>query len=106
MTVLSYRPEPKSKHRHKPVRSHRTTYLGPVTHKAPWEAQGGIARIETCECGATRRVNVNGVHIEDGAWQISGYVQQALSGVCLSREQQSERAVLEQLVAKGSGLRR
>jgi hypothetical protein len=81
MTVLNYRPL-LSKHRHEPAKSFRTFDLGPVSHNQPWEPQGGIARIETCACGAQRRVNVNGEHIEDGPWRDKEFVNSVLSGKC------------------------
>lgn len=31
-------------------------------------AHGNITRTETCSCGATRQVNVNGTHKEIGSW--------------------------------------
>lgn len=32
-------------------------------------AHGGICRIEYCCCGATRRTNINGSHVEQGDWK-------------------------------------
>lgn len=79
MTVLKHTP---AKHRHKPVRSHRAPYMGPVSHRATPEAQGGYTRVETCLCQARRSTNVNGIHVEQGAWQISEFVQAMLGPKC------------------------
>jgi hypothetical protein len=33
-------------------------------------AHGGIVRIDRCACGATRRTNINGEHVESGGWRL------------------------------------
>ena len=43
-------------------------YRGAATPCEP-AAHGGITRIETCSCGAQRRLNLNGGHREEGAWR-------------------------------------
>lgn len=44
-------------------------YTGSVN---PWAefpaAHGNITCTETCQCGASRNVNINGVHREEGLW--------------------------------------
>lgn len=37
------------------------TSCGPAAH-------GGVTVVETCSCGARRRINVNGRHVENGTW--------------------------------------
>lgn len=81
MTALKS-PKPPKPHKHEAIKARRSIYLGPVTHKAPYEAQGGYCRIEECSCKATRKTNVNGVHTERGVWQIQEYVTSMLSGAC------------------------
>jgi hypothetical protein len=60
------------------MHQHRTkTYIdrpfaGPVVaasdaHRA---AHGNITRHATCACGASRRMNINGRHVEAGAWTV------------------------------------
>jgi hypothetical protein len=33
------------------------------------EAHGNIVRIDICACGAVRRLNVNGQHVESSGWR-------------------------------------
>jgi len=44
-------------------------FSGPVSKYENRAAHGGTCEEHTCRCGATRRVNVNGRHIERGEWQ-------------------------------------
>ena len=58
------------KHRHRP---HTTKTVGFAYCVAPYDctpaAHGGVTHIETCKCGATRRINSTGSHREEvGAW--------------------------------------
>jgi len=43
-------------------------FTGPVASDENRAAHGGICRIEYCCCGATRRTNINGSHVEQGDW--------------------------------------
>lgn len=60
-------------HDHKMERSRVTPYMGSVARGVARDenraAHGGITRIETCACGASRLVNANGSHVEAGAWR-------------------------------------
>jgi len=52
-------------------RTHKVTvrpFSGPVSKYANEAAHGGTCEVHTCRCGATRKVNVNGRHIERGDW--------------------------------------
>ena len=57
-------------HMHQPANTFDVPFTGPVTCYAHQnrQAHGGICRIETCSCGVSRHVNVNGRHREIGAW--------------------------------------
>jgi len=57
-------------HKHHAKTSETRPFWGPVATgaRANPAAHGGITRRETCSCGATRKVNVNGVHVEKGRW--------------------------------------
>lgn len=59
------------KHRHKPQpnKTIERCYSAPVSiGKQNRMAHGGVCYIETCQCGATRKKNVNQCHIERGEW--------------------------------------
>jgi hypothetical protein len=43
-------------------------YTGPVAHPGNERARGGVAYVETCSCGATRKVNANHFQREYGEW--------------------------------------
>ena len=43
-------------------------YSGPVAQPENPAAHGNVCRHQTCNCGATRRVNINGGHREAGEW--------------------------------------
>lgn len=53
---------------HRPVKSEDRPFFGAVSDRLNRAAHGGIARLETCSCGATRWKNVNGSHVERGGW--------------------------------------
>lgn len=55
-------------HRHRPKTTREALYAGPVAHPENEAAHGNIVSIATCRCGAERRTNVNGRHIERGPW--------------------------------------
>lgn len=75
------------KHRHMPV--HEKTEIRPYKHPVGDNpnplARGGKCKIETCICGARRRINVNGFHAEIGPWE---------GGVELSRSSVNPRRVV------------
>lgn len=43
-------------------------FTGPVSRDENRSAHGNICQHETCRCGAERRSNINGRHIEQGDW--------------------------------------
>lgn len=44
-------------------------FCGPVAQNKNPAAHGGVCEVETCGvCGATRAANINGSHVEQGAW--------------------------------------
>ena len=56
-------------HQHKAVESRTRPYRHPVVRrKQNRAAHGNVTRIDRCECGAERHVNVNGKHRERGPW--------------------------------------
>ena len=56
-------------HRHKPQTvGQDRTFSEPVAWPENPEAHGGITRIETCRCGATRAININQQYRELGRW--------------------------------------
>lgn len=57
-----------SQHRHKAEKSTDRPFMGAVSTNENRAAHGGICVVETCQCGATRRTNVNGRHVEAGKW--------------------------------------
>lgn len=65
-------------HKHKASTSRTTAFLGPVGPAEDQDpcAHGGISYLQRCACGATRRVNVNGSHIEMGEWVEAEEVRQ------------------------------
>jgi hypothetical protein len=55
--------------KHDKTTSYDKCYSGPVSRDENPMAHGGICTVETCQrCGATRKTNVNGNHIEEGLW--------------------------------------
>jgi hypothetical protein len=62
-------------HRHKAVKSADQCFHGTARGAAEREnrtAHGGICRIERCECGAQREINLNAGESEVGCWYIPG----------------------------------
>lgn len=59
-----------SPHKHRPVKGLTETrcFLGPVAWPENPAAHGNVTEWQTCRCGATRAVNVNGLHVERGPW--------------------------------------
>lgn len=56
-------------HRHRAHTSRDRCYSGPVKEPANPAAHGNICVIDTCRCGAERRTNINGRHVERGPWE-------------------------------------
>lgn len=54
--------------RHYPKHTRDRPFFGPVSRDENRAAHGCVTRVENCECGATRQVNVNGWHEETGPW--------------------------------------
>ncbi len=57
-----------SQHRHKADKTIDRPYTGPVSTNENRAAHGGICVVATCACGAQRRTNRNGNHVEAGRW--------------------------------------
>ena len=55
-------------HTHLAVTSSTRPFSGPVARNEKLAAHGGVCHVYRCACGAIQRVNVNGQHIEVGAW--------------------------------------
>lgn len=59
-------------HEHKTVREVECCFSGPIpSAKYNPAAHGGVCFVETCSCGAERRTNINGMHVEAGKWMES-----------------------------------
>ena len=56
------------KHRHRVALVTEVPFAGPVGWPETPAAHGNICRVETCACGAVRRVNVNFTARETGPW--------------------------------------
>lgn len=56
------------KHKHKAQSERTLPFQGPVASPENPAAHGNVCHVETCKCGATRRTNVNGRHLERGSW--------------------------------------
>lgn len=57
------------KHKAKPALTRERCFSGPVSGAEPNRAaHGNITVTEQCQCGATRKTNVNGHHVERGGW--------------------------------------
>ena len=63
-------------HRHQVIRTETRPFTGPVAAKQNPAAHGGVTLVHYCACGATRRTNQNGRHIERGPWQEPGQPSQ------------------------------
>ena len=60
-------------HQHRAAKRTERPYSGPVAaRKQNPAAHGNVTRVETCTCGAERKVNINGHHTERGPWQEAG----------------------------------
>lgn len=60
----------KTKHQHRVSKTETRPFMGAVGTKQNPAAHGGVCEVSTCKCGATRRTNVNGRHIERGYWTL------------------------------------
>lgn len=55
-------------HKHR-IKTHQTFgFSYPVRQPPNPAAHGGVMHVDTCSCGAVRRTNTNGMHIERGPW--------------------------------------
>jgi len=57
-------------HHHRPIPRLTVVrcYSGPVSDRENPRAHGWACELHVCRCGAVRRVNVNGRHVERGPW--------------------------------------
>ena len=55
-------------HRAIPKKSHDRCFSGAVRLAENQAAHGNICRHDVCRCGATRRTNINQMHVERGPW--------------------------------------
>ena len=56
-------------HRHRARTTRARCYTGPVrVENQISEAHGNVTHESECSCGAVRRTNVNGLHVEQGRW--------------------------------------
>lgn len=55
---------------HQAISTKTRGFSGPVTRDENPRAHGNVCEIERCSCGAERRVNVNGMHVEEGDWDL------------------------------------
>lgn len=54
---------------HRSYTTHTRCFTGPVSSAENPAAHGNVTDTDTCSaCGAQRRTNVNGSHIEEGQW--------------------------------------
>jgi len=63
----------KSRHIHRanPKRAETIPFWGPINAAEQNEAaHGNITAIDYCRCGATKRTNINGRHLERGKWEV------------------------------------
>ena len=66
-----------TRHRHRTVRTDFRGFVGPIAGAEPNRAaHGGITETHRCACGATRRLNVNGRHLEVGPWVEPGELRE------------------------------
>jgi hypothetical protein len=57
-------------HKHRSKKAHTIPFFGAVSSKANPAAHGGSCNVFECACGATKKVNVNGTHLEKGEWVV------------------------------------
>lgn len=63
-------------HRHRAIRTVTRCFSGPVRWPENRAAHGNVEERSYCRCGAERRANVNGRHVERGAWTEAPEVRQ------------------------------
>lgn len=51
-----------------------TPFTGPVSRDENRAAHGNVTLLLTCSCSSCRAVNVNGIHREDGEWDLPEWV--------------------------------
>lgn len=56
-------------HRHRATGSTLLPFSGAVSRSQNPAAHDGVCIVKTCACGATQRINCNGMHREHGPWQ-------------------------------------
>lgn len=57
-------------HKHKAKRTDVRPFFGPIEGVSQNRAaHGGVCEVDRCACGAVRRVNINGRHVERGRWR-------------------------------------
>lgn len=57
-------------HRHKMKTRAVQPFCGAVTDLQNAAAHGNVCEVDVCGCGAVRRTNRNGVHVERGLWRL------------------------------------
>ena len=55
-------------HRHQVKTSATYGYNGSVAQPENRAAHGGVVHVDTCSCGAVRKTNSNGRHVERSTW--------------------------------------
>lgn len=60
-----------SHHSHTAETTELRPFFGPVHTETNGSAHGNICEREWCSCGATRDININGIHTETGPWHPS-----------------------------------
>lgn len=70
-----------NEHQHEAVETMDLPHFGAVAEPQNRAAHGGITVEETCSCGASRYVNVNGRHREEGPWRIRSSPEREADGL-------------------------
>jgi len=60
----------KAQHQHRAAETRTRCFAGPVAFPENPAAHGNVVVISRCRCGAERRENVNGRHLERGPWRV------------------------------------
>jgi hypothetical protein len=68
-----------TRHRHRSARTDTRPFAVPVSRRENRAAHGCVTLVHTCRCGAVRRLNVNGRHIEAGPWVEPGELREGES---------------------------
>lgn len=74
----------------------------PIDHPVNYDerAHGNIQTIETCSCGAIRRINRNAGFEEVGQWEYAQLYQQINSAHAAVRQDQADAAIIKSAGAK------